>query len=151
MMKQPTILLVEDDRNDEELTRLALIENRVSNDLNIVRDGAEALDYLFGRGKFADRTAHPFPQVVLLDLKLPKVNGVEVLKQLRDHPSTKFLPVVVFTSSKEERDLVDCYKFGANAYVRKPINFSEFSEAVRQLGMFWVLLNQTSPQIGTPT
>jgi two-component system response regulator len=140
------ILLVEDDPNDEELARIAFEENRIRNELVVVRDGAEALDFLFARGKYSGRDVSVSPQLVLLDLKLPKVDGLEVLRRLRLHESTRYLPVVIFTSSKEEQDIVESYKLGANAYVRKPIDFAEFSAAVGQLGMFWVLLNETSPE-----
>ena len=142
-MDLPTILLVEDDPNDQELCRLALEEHRIKNKLDVVEDGAEALDYLFAQGKYVERDIISLPQVVLLDLKLPKISGLEVLRKLRENPRTKYLPVVVFTSSKEEQDIVDSYKLGANAYVRKPIDFSQFSKAVEQLGIFWVLLNES--------
>ena len=144
MSQQPMILLVEDDNNDETLARLALEENSIRTDLFVVRDGQEALDYLFAKGKYSSRNPSELPQVVLLDLKLPKISGLEVLKQLRANDRTKYLPVVIFTSSKEERDRLDGYKFGANAFVQKPIDFSEFSAAIQQLGMFWVLLNKTA-------
>lgn len=139
------ILLVEDDPNDEELTRLAFRENNIANEIIVARDGAEALDYLIGRGKFEGRDLNVMPQLVLLDLNLPKVSGIDVLKQLRDNERTKFLPVVIFTSSKEDRDLVEGYKFGANAYVQKPIEFSEFTAAVLQLGLFWIVWNNRIP------
>jgi CheY-like chemotaxis protein len=145
-MKMPLILLVEDDPNDEELTRLALQENRVSNELKVVRDGAEALEYIFGTGRYAGRDASALPHVVLLDLKLPKVSGLQVLQRLRSDERTRLLPIVVFTSSNEDRDLIESYQLGANAYVRKPIAFAEFSEAVRQLGLFWIVLNLAPPQ-----
>jgi two-component system, response regulator len=148
-MKLPIILMVEDDPNDEELARLALEEHRVRNELVVVRDGAEALDYLFGTGKYKGRDLSIMPQVVLLDLKLPKVSGLQVLQRLRQDEKLKFLPVVVFTSSKEEQDLIDSYKLGANAYVRKPIEFAEFSNAVGQLGLFWIILNLTPPFLRT--
>lgn len=146
-MNQPVILLVEDDNNDEVLAKLALEENNVKNELIVARDGQEALDYLFARGKYQSRNKLDLPQVVLLDLKLPKVSGLQVLEALRLDPVTKFLPVVIFTSSKEERDLIEGYKLGANAYVRKPIDFSEFSAAVQQLGVFWVLFNKKPPPL----
>lgn len=139
-MKLPTILLVEDDANDEELTRLALNEQQLKHELVVVRDGVEALDYLFKRGKFADRPGLN-PQLMLLDLKLPKLNGLEVLKQLREASTTHHVPVVVFTSSREEKDIKECYQRGANAFVRKPIEFSEFSDAVRTMASFWLALN----------
>lgn len=143
MMDLPSILLVEDDPNDQELAQLALEENRVKNQLVIVEDGVEALDYIFAKGKYGDRDPHELPQVVLLDLKLPKLSGLDVLKRLRENERTKYLPVVIFTSSKEQQDIVESYRFGANAYVRKPIDFSQFSRAVSQLGIFWVLMNES--------
>lgn len=144
-MALPTILLVEDDSNDEELGRLALEENSIKCDLVVAHDGPEALDYLWGRGAYASRDTESLPKVVLLDLKLPKLSGVEVLRQIRNHPRTRYLPVVVFTSSKEESDLIDCYRLGANAYVQKPIDFAEFSAALQQIGIFWVIANRTLP------
>jgi two-component system, response regulator len=148
-MNLPIILMVEDDPNDEELARLAFEEHGVRNQLVVVRDGAEALDYLFGTAKYAGRDLSAMPQLVLLDLKLPKISGLQVLQRLRQDESMKFLPVVIFTSSKEEQDLIDSYKLGANAYVRKPIEFAEFSNAIRQLGLFWVILNLTPPFLRT--
>jgi two-component system, response regulator len=141
-MQLPSLLLVEDDPNDQELTRLALEEHRILNPIDVVEDGAEALDYIFARGDYADRAGKELPQVVLLDLKLPKLNGLDVLTRLREDPKTRYLPVVVFTSSREEQDIVNSYRLGANAYVRKPIDFSQFSKAVAQLGIFWVLMNE---------
>lgn len=139
------ILLVEDDPNDEELTRLAFEENNIANEIVVARDGAEALEYLFGTGKYAGRDLSVMPQLIMLDLNLPKVSGIEVLKKLRDNERTKFLPVVIFTSSREERDMIEGYRFGANAYVQKPIEFSDFTAAVRQLGLFWVVWNRSVP------
>lgn len=144
-MALPTILLVEDDSNDEELGRLALEENSIKCDLVVVHDGPEALDYLWARGAYASRDAAAIPKVVLLDLKLPKLSGVHVLREIRANPRTRYLPVVVFTSSKEESDLLECYRFGANAYVQKPIDFAEFSAALQQIGIFWVIANRTPP------
>jgi two-component system, response regulator len=143
-MALPTILLVEDDSNDEELGRLALEENSIKCELVVVHDGPEALDYLWTRGAYADRD-DVMPHVVLLDLKLPKLSGTEVLRQIRAHPCTRYLPVVVFTSSKEESDLVECYRLGANAYVQKPIDFAEFSAALQQIGIFWIIANRILP------
>lgn len=135
-----TILLVEDNPDDEELTLLAFRQNNISNEIKIARDGAEALDLLFGPdGEGGSIT----PTLILLDLKLPKVDGLEVLRRIREDDRTKFLPVVVLTSSREEQDLVASYSLGANSYVRKPVNFAEFVEAVRQLGLYWLLLNET--------
>ncbi len=139
------ILLVEDNRQDELLTILALEASKVVNDLAVVRDGAEALDYLFGRGEHSARAGEPLPDLVLLDLKLPKVDGLEVLKELRANPRTQVMPVVVLTSSNQERDIAESYRLGANSYVRKPVDFDQFSEAVAQLGFYWLLLNEPAP------
>lgn len=147
-MALPTILLIEDDSNDEELGRLALEENSIKCNLVVAHDGLEALDYLCGRGTYAGKDT-ALPKVVLLDLKLPKLNGVEVLRQIRSNSLTRYLPVVVFTSSKEEKDLAECYRLGANAYVQKPIDFAEFSAALQQIGIFWVMANRTLPKIPT--
>ena len=139
------ILLVEDNPDDEALTLRALRKNNIGNDVMVARDGAEALDYLFGTGPYAGRDASDIPPVVLLDLKLPKVDGLEVLRRLRADERTKLLPVVILTSSNEEEDRLKSYDLGANSYVRKPVNFSEFIEAVRQLGLYWLILNERPP------
>jgi CheY-like chemotaxis protein len=136
------ILLVEDNPSDEELTIHALRSNHIANNIEVVRDGAEALDYIFHTGAFADRSANSRPRVILLDLKLPKVDGLEVLRRLKGDPGTRSIPVVVLTSSREERDIVDSYSLGVNSYIVKPVDFSQFAEAVRQLGLYWLLLNQ---------
>lgn len=136
------ILLVEDNPDDEELTLRALRHHNIANDVIVARDGVEALDYLFSRGEYSDKKPDDLPQVVLLDLKLPKIDGLEVLKTMRADDRTKALPVVVFTSSNEEKDIVDSYDFGANSYVRKPVDFVQFIAAVEQLGMYWLVLNQ---------
>lgn len=145
-MSEKVILLVEDNPDDEELTLRALKKNNIQNEVVIARDGAEALDYLFGTGAYTGRDVSQVPSVTLLDLKLPKVDGLEVLKQLREHECTKFSPVVILTSSKEEQDLIKGYSLGANSYIRKPVDFSQFIEAVRQLGLYWLLLNEGAPQ-----
>jgi two-component system, response regulator len=137
------ILLVEDNPDDEELTMMALDESNILNKVTVAHDGTEALDYLFGTGKFAGRSIFIPPQIVLLDLKLPKMGGLEVLKRMRADPRTQFIPVVVLTSSSEEEDIISSYQLGANSYVRKPIEFHRFANAVRQLGLFWLLLNET--------
>ncbi len=135
------ILLVEDNADDVELTLRAFQRGKLANDVVVARDGVEALDYLLARGEHAGRTADTDPQLVLLDLKLPKVDGLEVLRQLRAEERTRLLPVVVLTSSREERDIVESYRLGANSYVRKPVDFQEFSEATYQLGLYWLVLN----------
>jgi two-component system response regulator len=142
-MKSKIILLVEDNPDDEELTRLAFEECRISNKLIVVRDGQEALDYLFMDGKYLGRDKDESPQVILLDLKLPKVDGLEVLTKVRADARTKLFPVVVLTSSKEERDMVESYSLGANSYIQKPVDYQQFLDAVRELGLYWLLLNQT--------
>ena len=144
-MNIKTILLVEDNPDDEALTIRALKKNNIMNEVAVARDGAEALDYLFGSGNFADRVTDMKPEVILLDLKLPKVDGLEVLRRLRADERTKLIPVVVLTSSKEERDLIESYRLGANSYVVKPVDFNQFSDAVRQLGLYWLLLNEPPP------
>ena len=144
-MHTKMILLVEDNQDDEELALLAFRKSNVANEVVVARDGAEALDYLFGTGAYAGRDTHVLPQVVLLDLKLPKIDGLEVLKRLRDNPRTKRLPVVVLTSSREDQDLIESYDLGANSYVRKPVDFARFAEAVRQLQMYWLVLNEAPP------
>lgn len=136
------ILLIEDNPDDEELTLRALKKNKIRNEIVIVRDGAEALDYLFGQGAYEGRDVSVMPQVTLLDLKLPKIDGLTVLKKIRDNENTKTLPVVILTSSKEDRDLIQGYNLGANSYIRKPVDFNEFTEAVRQLGLYWLVLNE---------
>lgn len=149
MTTENVILLVEDNPDDVELTKLALERKGVSCDIVVARNGVEALDYLFARGRYSDRDASRLPVVVLLDLKLPKVSGLEVLKEIRAHPSTRLLPVVVLTSSLEERDIVQSYSLGANSYVRKPVDFDAFKEAASQLGVYWLLLNEPPPGGGS--
>jgi two-component system response regulator len=145
-MRKRTILLVEDNLDDEDLTLRAFRKHNIGNDVVVARDGEQALEYLFGTGRWAGRNPSDLPQLVLLDLKLPKIDGLDVLKRIREHKETKLLPVVILTSSREERDIVSGYRFGANSYVRKPVNFDEFIEAARQLGLYWLLLNE-SPQM----
>jgi CheY-like chemotaxis protein len=136
------ILLVEDDRNDEELALYALTKHNLANRIEVMRDGAEALDYVFCAGAYAHRRMEDIPKVVLLDLKLPKVDGLEVLKRIKADLRTRTIPIVVLTSSRQERDIVESYQLGANSYIVKPVDFEQFTEAVRQLGLYWVLLNQ---------
>ena len=140
------ILLVEDNADDEALTLRALKKNNIGNTVVVVRDGAEALDFLLCTGAYADRDPRNKPQVILLDLKLPKVDGMEVLRHIRADPSTRTLPVVILTSSKEEQDVVNSYLIGVNSYVRKPVDFIQFVEAIRQLGLYWLVLNETAPR-----
>ena len=144
--KERTILLVEDNPDDVELTLRALKQYNVRNEIAVVRDGAEALDYLFATGVYSDRDTTAMPAVVILDLKLPKVDGLEVLQRIRADERTKLVPVVILTSSKEEKDMVNGYKFGANSYVRKPVDFTQFVEAARQLGLYWLVINEPPPQ-----
>ncbi len=140
-------LLVEDNPDDAELTLRALQQHNVKNEITVVRDGAEALDYLFATGAYADHDASVMPAVVILDLKLPKVDGLEVLQRMRADARTQLVPVVILTSSREEQDIVNGYKFGANSYVRKPVDFTQFVEAARQLGLYWLVINEPAPKI----
>jgi two-component system response regulator len=144
-MDKKMILLVEDNPDDETLTLRALKKNNIGNELVVVRDGAEALDFLFCTGAYADRDPRDTPQVILLDLKLPKVDGLEVLRRVRANENTRLLPVVILTSSKEEQDRLNGYSLGANSYVRKPVDFDQFVGAVRQLGLYWLVLNEAPP------
>lgn len=147
-VEHKTILLVEDNPDDEALTLRALKRNNILNDVIVARDGAEALDYLFAEGQYADRDSSRLPEVILLDLKLPKVDGLEVLKRIRANQRTKRLAVVILTSSNEESDIIAGYDLGANSYIRKPVDFNQFMEAVRQLGLYWLVLNVSPPNIG---
>lgn len=144
-LEEKFILLVEDNPDDELLTMRALKKSNILNKVVVARDGAEALDFLFGTGDYAGRDVCIKPQVIMLDLKLPKVDGIEVLRRIRTDERTKHMPVVVLTSSKEERDVVECYNLGANSYIRKPVDFNQFTEAVGQLGMYWLVLNEPPP------
>jgi CheY-like chemotaxis protein len=146
-MGKPLILLVEDNPDDEALTLRALRKSNVANEVVVARDGVEALDYLFATGTHEGRDPGAMPQVVLLDLKLPRVDGLEVLRRMRADDRTRFLPVVVLTTSTEQKDIVDSYNLGANSYIRKPVDFVQFSESVQQLGLYWLLLN-VSPEAG---
>jgi two-component system, response regulator len=144
-MDNRVILLVEDNADDEALTLRALKKNNIKNELVVARDGVEALDYLFATGSYAGRDLTAMPQVILLDLKLPRVDGLEVLRRIRADERTRLLPVVVLTSSNEEQDRFTSYGLGANSYVRKPVDFGQFIEAVRQLGLYWLILNEPAP------
>ena len=144
------ILLIEDSPDDELLTIRALKKNNILNDVVVVRDGSEALDFIFGTGTYAGRDTSELPHLVLLDLKLPKVDGLEVLRQLRKNERTSMLPVVILTSSKEESDLAKSYKLGANSYIRKPVDFKQFSDAIKNLGLYWLVLNEVPPDRETP-
>ena len=143
--KSVEILLVEDNPDDVELTLHAFRKHNLANRVHIVRDGAEALDFLFRTGAYKDRHIEDSPNVVLLDLKLPKVDGLEVLRRMKGDPRTRMIPVVVLTSSREDRDITESYQLGVNSYIVKPVNFEQFTEAVRQLGLYWLLMNEPPP------
>lgn len=147
-MSPKLIMLVEDNPDDEALTLRALKKNNISNEIVVAHDGVEALDFLFCTGTHAGRDPDIMPQVILLDLKLPKIDGLEVLRQLRENQITQLLPVVILTSSKEEQDLINGYSLGANSYIRKPVDFAQFTEAIRQLGLYWLVLNEMPPRRG---
>ena len=140
------ILLVEDNQDDSMLTLRAFKRSHVMNPIAVARDGIEALDFLFARGAYADRATEPLPAMVILDLKLPKLDGLGVLKAIREDDRTRLLPVVILTSSKQEQDLISGYSLGANSYVRKPVDFTEFLEAVKVLGIYWLMMNQSPPE-----
>jgi len=144
-LESKMILLVEDNADDEELTLRALKKHHIGNQVFVARDGAEALDFLFCEGQYADRDPNEMPQVTLLDLKLPKVDGLEVLRRLRADERTRMLPIVILTSSNEEKDVIEGYQLGANSYVRKPVDFNEFLEAAQKLGLYWLVLNRVPP------
>jgi len=145
MDKIKSLLLVEDNVDDVDLTLLCLNRNKIANRVDVVRDGADALDYIFARGRHEHRNIDDHPAVILLDLNLPKVSGLEVLAAIRKDPRTRRVPVVIFTTSNEERDIAGSYDGGANSYIRKPVDLERFNEAIRQLGLYWVLLNQEPP------
>ena len=145
-MESPMILLVEDNPDDEILTLHALKKNHIGNRVFVARDGAEALDFLFCQNQYADRNPNEMPQLILLDIKLPKIDGLEVLRRIREDERTSLLPVVILTSSKEQQDLLEAYKNRANSYMRKPVDFNQFAESVHQLGLYWLVLNQAPPR-----
>ncbi len=147
-MNGRSILLVEDNPDDEALAIRALKRSGITNEIVVAHDGVEALDYLFGTGSFAGRDVNVQPSVILLDLKLPRIDGIEVLRQLRAHDNTRLLPVVVLTTSAEEQDVLRSYSLGCNSYIRKPVDFVQFAAAVQQLGMYWLLLNEPPPMRG---
>jgi len=144
-MEEKVILLIEDNEDDADLTLRALKKNHISNEVVVARDGIEALDYLFGTGSYSGRDTGILPAVTLLDLKLPKMDGLEVLRRIRADERTRLLPVVILTSSKEEQDRVNSYQNGANSYIRKPVDFNQFAEAVKHVGIYWLLLNEPPP------
>jgi len=144
-MEQKIILLVEDNPDDVTLTLHALKKSNITNEVVVAQDGKEALDYLFGKGEYASRNTSKMPVLILLDLNLPKINGIEVLQRIRADERTRILPTVILTSSKEEQDLVNGYRSGANSYIRKPVDFNQFAEAIRQLGLYWLVLNEPPP------
>ena len=144
-MDKKNILLVEDNPDDVALTERALKKSHIFNKLVVARDGVEALDYLFGTGNRANKDLNTTPDIILLDINLPKIDGLEVLKRIRADKSTKLLPVVILTSSKEDKDLIKAYGLGANSYIRKPVSFTQFVEVIQQLGLYWLILNETAP------
>jgi len=144
-MKEKVILLVEDNPDDVELTKLAFEKNNIANNVIVAKDGVEALDYLFGTGMYAGREVKDMPVVVLLDLKLPRIDGLEVLKRIRQNETTRLIPVVILTSSAEQKDLIDGYSLGASSYVRKPVDFEQFTNAMQCLGLYWLIWNESPP------
>ena len=145
MIERGTVLLAEDDADDVLLTQIAFQKARLANPLQVVRDGEEAIDYLKGEGKFADREKFPFPILLLLDLKMPRVDGIDVLRQIKGDATTKSIPVVVLTSSAEDRDVIDSYQLGVNSYIVKPVDFDQFFEVVSTLGFYWAVMNKVPP------
>lgn len=145
MTQKSVLMLVEDNPDDEELTLLAFERNNISNEVVVAHDGVEALDYLFGTGLYTDRDMSVMPALILLDLQLPRINGLEVLRRLRADNRTKLIPVVILTTSTEQQDLINSYNFGCNSYIRKPVDYDQFLTAVHQLGMYWLILNEAPP------
>ena len=146
-MNSKFILLIEYNEDDIKLTEMAFIENNIMNELVVLRDGVEAIDYIFCKGAYSNRDINKLPTLILLDIKLPKIDGIEVLKQLRSNKSTKFIPVVILSSSKEEKDLIKGYSLGCNSYIHKPVDFNEFTDAMKQLGLYWLIINEEPPKI----
>jgi two-component system response regulator len=146
-MKDKVILLVEDNPDDVELTKMAFEKNNIANRVIVAKDGVEALDYMFGTGLYAGRNAKDIPIVILLDLKLPKIDGLEVLKSIRQNEFTRLTPVVILTSSAEEKDVVNGYNMGASSYIRKPVNFEQFTDAIKHLGLYWLVWNEPPPPL----
>ncbi len=146
-MNSGYILLIEDNEDDVKLTQMAFKENNIKNELVIIYDGAEALDYIFCKGAYSDRDINNIPVLILLDIKLPKVDGIEVLRKIRANKRTKLIPVVILTSSNEEKDIINGYSLGCNSYVRKPVNFNDFSTAMKHLGLYWLVINEKPPKI----
>lgn len=149
MIPNRVILLVEDNRYDEELTLTAFRENKIKNDIVVARDGEEALDYMFATGQYEGRNVQELPQLILLDLKLPKIDGLEVLQAIRADERTKLVPIVILTSSKEQEDRLHGYSYGCNAYIRKPVDFEQFAEAVKAVGLFWTVYNESAYDFAT--
>jgi two-component system, response regulator len=147
VVQKNILLLVEDNPDDEELTLLAFEQSQIAHEVVVARDGVEALDYLFGTGIYADRDMSIMPALILLDLQLPRINGLEVLQRLRSDQRTKLLPVVILTTSNEQQDLINSYHLGCNSYLRKPVDYNQFVTAVQQLGMYWLLLNEPPPAL----
>ena len=149
MAKRNALLLVEDNPDDEELTLLAFEQSRIVNEVVVAHDGVEALDYLFGRGIYTERDLSDMPALILLDLQLPRLNGLEVLQRLRSDDHTKLIPVVMLTTSNEQQDLINSYRLGCNSYIRKPVDYDQFVTALQQLGMYWLVLNEPPPMVST--
>ena len=147
-MNEKTILLIEDNPSDIDLTKRALEKNRISNELVVIDDGQEALDFLFGTGQYAGRDITRLPTLILLDIKLPRVDGLEVLRKIRSCELTRRLPVVILTSSKEEQDVATSYDLGVNSYIRKPVDFAQFVSAIEHLGLYWLVMNEPPPEVG---
>ncbi|MCK4764989.1 MAG: response regulator [Candidatus Aminicenantes bacterium] len=147
MSKKKIIVLIEDNEDDEKLTLRAMKKNNILNEVVVLRDGEEAINYIFGKGRYVGKDTMEAPQVILLDLNLPKINGLEILKRIRENEKTRLYPVVILTSSNSEKDMVESYKLGANSYIRKPVDFDQFMESVKQLGLYWLVLNKIPEEV----